>query len=91
MGSAGESGSSSSLVETALQAKATALSANDLRQPEPYRHATKQHLWTISKLQSELKSPRWHQATVLYTVMVLTLYDVCSAQSRVAYLRPDIL
>jgi hypothetical protein len=79
------------MVETAIQANATALFANDLRQPELYRHALKQHLWAISKLQSELESPRWHEPAVLYTCMILTLYDAIIPQgdplARITHVR----
>lgn len=65
-----------SLVAKALQANATALCANDLREPEVVRHATKLYLSTITRLQSSLRSSSWNDPTVMYTCMILTLYEV---------------
>nr|POF01421.1 hypothetical protein CFP56_21370 [Quercus suber] len=93
MTSAGTSGTytSSSILVTALQANANALFANDLRLPELFRHATKQHLWVITKLQSELRSSRWLDPTILYTCMVLTLYEVCAIRPQPTMFYPDRL
>lgn len=66
-----------SLVAKALQANASALCANDLREPEVHKHATKLYLSTISQLQSSLRSSSWRDSTVMYTCMILTLYEVC--------------
>jgi hypothetical protein len=65
-----------SMVATALQANAYALFANDLHQPSLCMYATELHLWALSNLQSELRSPRWSEAPVLYTCMILPLFEV---------------
>ncbi|KAF7188211.1 hypothetical protein HII31_10496 [Pseudocercospora fuligena] len=65
----------SSLVLTALQANANALCGNDLQQPEIHRHASKLYLSAIRQVQSQLKGPNWHDPVVMYTCMVMTLFE----------------
>ncbi|KAF2166551.1 hypothetical protein M409DRAFT_23187 [Zasmidium cellare ATCC 36951] len=63
------------LTSTALMANASALCANDLQAPDMRRHATKLYLSTLGQLQSSLKSPNWRDSMVMYTCMILTLYE----------------
>lgn len=72
------SSSMSSLAFTALLANASALYANDLQQPQIHTHATKQYLSAIMQVQALLRGPRWSDSVVLYTCMILTLYEVCT-------------
>lgn len=65
------------LERKALQANATALYANDLNSPDVRRHATRLYLSTITQLQAYLRSPQWHLPVVMYTCMIISLYDVC--------------
>lgn len=64
------------LAALALQANATALSANDLQRVELRTHATTLHLNALRQLQGLLKSPKWSHPDVLYTCMIMTLYEV---------------
>lgn len=76
------SSTTSSLVTMALQANACALCANDLQDPEISKHAIKLYLHSIARLRSALQSPDWHDPTVMYTCMILTLFEVCYARSQ---------
>lgn len=84
----GEASSSStpSLVTMALQANASALCANDLQEPEIRRHATRLYLSAIRRVQLALKSSQWQDPVVMYTCMILTLFEVCFAAMLVVRL-----
>lgn len=60
----------------ALHANASALCANDLNDPDLRRHAINLYQASISRLQKALKGPNWHDPVVMYTCMIMTLFEV---------------